>query len=49
MERMPLKALADAVLVPQTTLVIPPARAMVPNRKVIDRLAELEAQASAKA
>lgn len=41
-ERMPLSALPDACLRLETTLVIPPARPMVRNCRLLERLAELE-------
>jgi hypothetical protein len=45
MERMPLSALVDADLRLQTTLVIPPARPMLRNQAMLDRLAAIEAGA----
>ena len=45
MERMPLSAIVDADLRLQTTLVIPPARALQPNRAMLDRLAAVDVEA----
>jgi hypothetical protein len=42
MERMPLESIVEADLRLQTTLVIPPAKAMQRNRRMLDRLAELD-------
>jgi len=47
MQRMPLSGIEEAELGLQTTLVIPPARAMRRNQAVLDRLAELDARAAA--
>ena len=47
MQRMPLSGIVEAELSLQTTLVIPPACAMQRNEAVLDRLAELDAQAAA--
>ena len=45
-ERAPLSRIVDAQLHPQTTLVVPPARAMQKNHAMIERLARLDAAAS---
>ncbi len=42
MERMRLSDLADAQLGMQTTLVLPPARAMQPDREMLARIAQLD-------
>lgn len=43
MERLPLSALVDAKLSPQSTLVVPPARPMVPNEEMLARIAAIDA------
>lgn len=47
LERMPLEAIVEADLRLQTTLVIPPARAMQRNQRMLDRLAELDSHLQA--
>jgi hypothetical protein len=42
MERLPLSALVDAQLSLQSTLVVPPARAMVRNEAMLARIAEID-------
>lgn len=41
-ERMPLSCIVSAELQTWTTLVIPPAHAMMPNRAVLERIAQLD-------
>jgi precorrin-6B methylase 1 len=48
MERMPLSALVDAPLFLHSTLVIPPIRPMERNERMLQRLAELDAEFSGK-
>jgi uncharacterized protein YabN with tetrapyrrole methylase and pyrophosphatase domain len=43
MQRMPLSAIVDAELHLQTTMVVPPAKAMVRNEPMLARIAELDA------
>ncbi len=43
MERLPLSALVDATLSPQSTLVVPPARPMARNEAMLARIAEIDA------
>lgn len=44
MERMPLLDMVSAELQTWTTLVIPPARPMMPNRDMLERIAQLDAR-----
>lgn len=48
-ERLPLSALGSVDLRLQTTLVVPPARAMRPNRKMLERLEALDREAGVQA